>query len=106
MFIFDCRRHHRFQPAVLDSLDRRITPAIIPWEAISWRVLFNGHGYSVKFDVAEPVRQGLRLPPPQRVLGMFNRLLRYPAFIILTLGTGLSAHQIGARLEGFKPAAA
>jgi hypothetical protein len=85
--------------------DHRLSPATIPWEAISWQVRFNGHSHSLYFDVAEPGRAMVRPYWPQRALGLFNRLFRYPEFSVITLGTGLGARDIGARMAAFKPAA-
>lgn len=87
-------------------LDRRIAPALIPWEAISWKILFNGRSYSVKFNVAEPAYRGIALSPPNRLAAAFSRLWRHPEFTIHTLGTGLSAHQLGEKLKYFKEPAA
>lgn len=87
-------------------LDRRLAPFVIPWEAISWRVQFNGHAYSLKFDVAEPIRQNLPLSPLHRLAATFSRIWRHPEFTVHTLGTGLSAHQIGEKLKQFKLPAA
>lgn len=87
-------------------LDRRLAPSVIPWEAISWKILFNGRAYSLKFDVAEHARQALSPSVPNQLAGRFNRLWRHPEFTIHTLGTGLSADQLGDKLKLFKPPAA
>ena len=87
-------------------LDRRFSQGVIPWEAISWRVVFNGRSYSLKFDVAEPARLALALSPMQRLAAALNRAWRHPEFTLHTLGTGLSAHQLGEKLKTFKAPAA
>lgn len=86
-------------------LDRRLADMRIPWEAISWNVMFNGRSYSVQMNIAEPVRRQAGIRWHQRALGLFSRMLRHPEFTVTTLGTGLSAHDIGSRMESFKPAA-
>lgn len=83
-------------------LDRRFSQTLIPWEAISWKVVFNGRSYSLKFDVAEPTRQALALSPMQRLSAALSRAWRHPEFTLHTLGTGLSAHQLGEKLKNFK----
>lgn len=83
-------------------IDRRLSPETIPWEAISWKILFNGRSYSLRFEVAEPVRQSLVLSPLHRLVAGFNRLLRQPGFTLHALGTGQSAHQLGEKLKRFK----
>lgn len=84
--------------------DRRLSETVIPWETIRWKILFNGRSYSLKFDVAEPTLGMLRPSLPRRSLALLNRLVGYPAFTMATLGTGLSSHQLAARMERFKPA--
>lgn len=86
-------------------IDRRLTASIIPWESISWKILFNGRSYSLRFEVTEPVRQSLKLSPAQKLVSAFHRLWRQPGFTLHTLGTGLSAHQLGEKLKNFKPPA-
>jgi hypothetical protein len=83
--------------------DLRFSPELIPWEMLSWRVLFNGRSYSVQFDVAPDTRARLRIYWPQRALGLFNRMLGHPRFTLATLGTGHSAHALGELLKEFKP---
>ncbi|MFN4141959.1 hypothetical protein, partial [Aestuariivirga sp.] len=82
--------------------DRRLSPDVIPWDAISWRVMFNGRSYSLQFDVAEAQRKILRIYWPHRAMALFNRLMRHPEFTVVTLGTGLTAEAIGARMNSFK----
>lgn len=84
-------------------LDRRLAAASIPWEAIRWKVIFNGRSYSVQADIREPARSAARIAWPARAAGLFNRMLRHPEFGIAALGTGLSAHDIAARMTAFKP---
>jgi hypothetical protein len=84
-------------------LDRRLAPNIIPWEAISWNVIFNGRSYSVQLDIAEPTRSAAGIYWHQRALSLFSRMLRQPAFAVVTLGTGLGAEEIGRRMTAFKP---
>ena len=86
-------------------MDRRLSARPIPWDAISWKVIFNGRSYAVQMDVAEPARSAAGISWPSRALGLFSRLLRQPEFNVAALGTGLSAHDIGQRMAGFrKPA--
>lgn len=86
-------------------LDRRLSPRRIDWQTIDWRITFNGRAYAVQFDVSPAIRAGLGIYWPQRVLGMFSRLLGRPGLTLVTLGTGLSAHQLGGLIEPFKPPA-
>lgn len=83
-------------------LDRRLTRSVIPWEALRWKILFNGRAYSVKFDVTGPARQSLKLSPLHRLTAAAGRLWRLPEFTLHTLGTGFSAHQLGEKLKPFK----
>lgn len=85
-------------------LDHRLSGTRLPWEAIRWRVMFNGRSYAVQFDLDEPVRSAAALHWPQRALGLFSRAMRQPEFTLGTLGTGLSAHELGKRLERFSSA--
>jgi hypothetical protein len=84
-------------------LDRRIAAQIIPWEAISWRIVFNGRAYSLQFDVAQVQRNDLRLYWAQAAMGQFNRMFSYPELTVLTLGTGHTAHQLGNQMDRFCP---
>ena len=84
-------------------MDRRLSRQPIPWDAISWKVIFNGRSYAVQMDVTEPTRSMVQIAWPARALGLFSRSLRHPEFTIATLGTGLSAHDIGQRLTPFRP---
>ncbi|WP_395684945.1 hypothetical protein [Aestuariivirga sp.] len=86
-------------------LDHRFSPGLIPWEALTWKIVFNGRGYSVQFDVEPASRTTLSIYWPQRALGLFNSLLGQPRFTLVALGTGHSAHGLGDMLAGFKPAA-
>ena len=87
-------------------LDRRLSANPIPWDDISWKVIFNGRSYAVQMDVAEPTRSAAAIAWPARALGLFSRMLRQPEFTVAALGTGLSAHDIGQRMAGFKSPAA
>jgi hypothetical protein len=87
-------------------LDRRISAAVIPWEAIAWKVVFNGRSYAVQFSVAESERARLGVYWEQRALGRFNRLFGYPEFAMPVLGTGHRAGALAERMQRFKPAAA
>ena len=84
-------------------LDRRLSENPIPWDAISWKVIFNGRSYSLQMNIAEPARSAAGIAWPARALGLLSRVLRQPEFAIASLGTGLSAHDIGARFAPFKP---
>lgn len=84
-------------------LDRRVAERVIPWEAISWRIVFNGRSYSLHFSVAEPVRAGLSPHWEQRAMGRFNRLFGYPEFAMMTLGTGKSLGALAELMQRFKP---
>jgi len=84
-------------------LDRRLSANPIPWDTISWKVIFNGRSYSLQMNIAEPARSAAGIAWPARALGLLSRVLRQPEFAIASLGTGLSAHDIGARFAPFKP---
>jgi hypothetical protein len=84
-------------------LDRRLSANPIPWDTISWKVIFNGRSYALQMDVAEPARSAAKIAWPARALGLFSRMLRQPEFNVAALGTGLSAHDIGRRIAAFKP---
>jgi len=83
-------------------LDRRLSAHPLPWDAISWKVIFNGRSYAVQMDVSEPARSAAEIAWPARALGLFSRMLRQPEFNVASLGTGLSAHDIGERMSSFK----
>lgn len=85
-------------------MDHRLSARPIPWEAITWEVLFNGRSYSLQMNIAEPARKAAGIAWPARALGLFSRMLRHPEFNVATLGTGLSADEIGQRMAAFKPA--
>ena len=106
-----CWRVSRIRGAAIELsaeglLDRRLSLKRLPWEAIRWKVIFNGRSYSLQLDLTEPVRSESRIFWPQRALGLFSKTLRQPEFTVVTLGTGLSAHQLAQRFETYKPAAA
>jgi hypothetical protein len=84
-------------------LDRRLSARPIPWDTISWKVIFNGRSYSLQMNIAEPARSVAAIAWPARALGLLSTMLRQPEFAIAALGTGLSAHDIGARITPFKP---
>ena len=84
-------------------MDRRLSARPIPWDAISWKVIFNGRSYSLQMDVTEPARSAAGIAWPARALGLFSRLLRQPEFNVASLGTGMSAEEIGKRMAEFKP---
>ncbi|WP_373505654.1 hypothetical protein [Aestuariivirga sp.] len=84
-------------------LDRRLSPDLIPWEAIAWKVVFNGRSYSLQFDLTEPQRSGLAVYWDQKLVGRFNRLFGFPEFTAVTLGTGLTAHHLGECFSQFRP---
>jgi hypothetical protein len=86
-------------------MDRRLSARPIPWEAISWKVIFNGRSYALQIDVAEPARSEAGISWPARALGLFSRLFRQPEFNVAALGTGLSAHDLGQRMAGFRKSA-
>ncbi len=83
-------------------LDRRLARSVIPWEAVSWKILFNGRAYSLKIDVAEPARHAMRPYMLARIAAPFSRLWRHPEFTLHTLGTRHNAHQLGEKLRLFK----
>ena len=87
-------------------MDRRLSARPIPWEAISWKVIFNGRSYALQMDVAEPARSAAGIGWPSRALGLFSRMLRQPEFNMAVMGTGLSADDIGQRIAAFKSPAA
>ncbi len=86
-------------------LDHRLSPSRIAWQAIQWKIVFNGRTHNVQFDVTPSARRDLGIYWPQRVLSLFSRLLGRPAFTVVALGTGHSTHQLAALMEGFKPPA-
>jgi hypothetical protein len=77
----------------------------IPWEAVSWTVIFNGRSYSLQLNIAEPHRSEAGIFWYQRALDLFSRMLRHAEFNVATLGTGLSAEDIGQRMADFRPQA-
>lgn len=83
-------------------LDRRLSARTIPWEAITWKVIFNGRSYALQMNVAEPARSAAGIAWPARALGLFSRLLRQPEFNVTSLGTGMSVHVIAERMTGFR----
>ena len=83
-------------------MDRRLSRHAIAWDAIMWKIIFNGRSYAVQMDVSEPARSAAHIAWPARALGLFSRMLRQPEFTVTTLGTGLSAHDIGTRMAAFK----
>lgn len=87
-------------------LDRRLADKAIPWQAISWKVIFNGRSYSLQMNIAEPARSAARIAWTARALGLLSRGLRQPEFTVAALGTGLSAHELGQRMSTFLPATA
>ena len=84
-------------------IDRRIGEQLIPWQAISWKLIFNGRAYSLQFDIAPPWRKRLRIYWEQRLIGRVNRMFKYPELTVATLGTGLGAHDLAAHMKRFKP---
>jgi hypothetical protein len=83
-------------------IDRRLCEQVIPWKAISWKVIFNGRAYSLQFDVKPPWRKELKVYWQQRLMGRINRMFKYPELTVATLGTGLDAHDLAARMKRFK----
>lgn len=83
-------------------LDRRLSATALPWEAISWKVIFNGRSYALQMDIAEPQRSTARIAWPARALGLLSRALRQPEFTVSAMGTGLSAHDIAKHVSTFK----
>ncbi|MFO1130617.1 MAG: hypothetical protein U1E16_01175 [Hyphomicrobiales bacterium] len=83
-------------------MDRRLSVRPIAWEAISWKVIFNGRSYALQMDVAEPERSAAGITWSARALGLFSRLLRQPEFNVASLGTGLSAHGLAERMRDFR----
>lgn len=82
-------------------LDRRLSAQVIPWGAIRHKVIFNGRSYSLQADIDEPARSTAGIGWAPRAMGLFSRLLRQPEFTIMSLGTGLSAHDLARRIAGF-----
>lgn len=85
-------------------MDHRLSRQPIPWDAIGWKVIFNGRSYALQMDIAEPARSAAGISWSARALGLFSRMLRQPEFNVTTLGTGLSAEDIGKRMTAFKHA--
>ncbi len=83
--------------------DRRLSEKAIPWDAITWRIVFNGRSYSLHFSVAEPARSRLAPYWEQRALGRFNRLFGYPEFAMVTLGTGKNLGALADVMQRFRP---
>lgn len=103
-----CWRVARLKGAAIEMtaaglMDRRLARNVIPWEAISWKVIFNGRSYSLQLDIAEPARSAAGIYWYQRALGLFSRMLRHPAYNVATLGTGLGAEELGRRMDAFRP---
>ena len=68
-------------------LDRRLSANPIPWDTISWKVIFNGRSYSLQMNIAEPARSSAGIAWPARALGLLSKLLRQPEFAIAALGS-------------------
>ena len=83
-------------------IDRRIGDRLIPWAAITWKIIFNGRAYSLQFDVAPSVRKALDVYWEQRLMGRFNRVFKYPELTMAALGTGMAAPDLGALMARFK----
>jgi hypothetical protein len=84
-------------------IDNRIAPQSIPWTAITYKVVFNSRAYSLQFDVDPPAREAIDVYWEHRLMGKFNRLLKFPELTVLTLGTGRSAHEIAGLMARFRP---
>lgn len=82
-------------------LDRRLSARAIPWGSVRHKVIFNGRSYSLQADIDEPARSTSGIGWAPRAMGLFSRLLRQPEFTIMSLGTGLSAHDIATRMAAF-----
>jgi hypothetical protein len=83
-------------------LDRRLADVVTPWDAVAWKIVFNGRSYSLQFDAAEPHGSSLRRHWDQRLMGRLNRLFKYPEFTILTLGTAKNVAELGALMSRFR----
>lgn len=84
-------------------IDRRTADQLIPWQAISWKVVFNSRTYSLQLDVKPPEREALKVHWEQGLMGRLNRMFKYPELTVLTLGTGKTAHQLADLMARFKP---
>jgi hypothetical protein len=83
-------------------MDRRICEQVIPWSAVSWKIIFNGRAYALQFDVAEPERSSLDPYWEQQAIGKFNSLFRYPEFSVAALGTGRTIYDLADIMKRYK----
>lgn len=83
--------------------DYRISDTVISWDKIGWDVVFNGRAYSLQVEVDPALRKTMKVYWAQAAMGRFNRLFNYPELTVLTLGTGLTAHQLGELMSRFRP---
>lgn len=82
--------------------DRRVAEQEVPWEALHWKIVFNGRSYAVQFGVAEPHRATFRPHWEQRLQAGFHRLFGYPDFVMPLLGTAHSVAALAEHLRKFK----
>lgn len=83
--------------------DHRIAETLTPWQAIAWKIVFNGRSYSLQFDVAQPHRDALLVHWDQRLLGHLNQVLGYPEFTVVTLGTQHGVDDLAHLMGQFRP---
>jgi hypothetical protein len=82
--------------------DRRLSEAIIPWDKMSWRLVFSGKSYSLQFDVAPEMRARIKLTWAHRWMSALNRLFGFPEYTVVTMGTGRSAGELDGMMRRFR----
>ncbi len=82
--------------------DRRLSDALIPWEAIRWRRVIlsttraNGDTVQLWIDTDVPIR------PAMRALALGNRLVGRPPYSVLTFALGIQTDAIAGAMNRFK----
>jgi hypothetical protein len=107
MMVAVCWRSARLKgPAIEMSeagfRDFRLSPLVLLWGDLEWKVVFNGLAWSLQFDLQPEKRAVYRIGGPYRLLAAINRAFRYPEFPVLTLGTGRTAHHLAKLMEKFR----
>lgn len=82
--------------------DRRLSAALIPWQAIRWRRVIlsttraNGDTVQLWIDGDYPVR------PAMRALALANGLVGRPPYSVLTFGLGIQTDAIARAMNRYK----
>lgn len=82
--------------------DRRLSEALIPWDAIRWRRVIlsttraNGDTVQLWIEGDFPIRA------PMRALALANRLVGRPPYSVLTFGLGIQTDAIAKAMNRYK----